>query len=60
MKALSRLKNWKTTGSGLVIAIFQVVNELSNDKEFDWKIYAVAVAVVLLGAFAGDEDTKKG
>lgn len=59
MKALNRLKNWKTTGSGLVIAIFQVVNELSNDKEFDWKIYAVAVAVVLLGAFAGDEEGGK-
>ena len=59
MKALNRLKNWKTTGSGLVIAIFQVVNELSNDKEFDRKIYAVAVAVVLLGAFAGDEEGGK-
>ena len=57
-KLFSRFTNWKTTGGGVAIAVLQVANQLSNEKDFDWKPYAVALAIVLLGGLAGDKDKK--
>jgi hypothetical protein len=61
LKFNSAMKNWKTTLTGIILAILLAVQPLADgviDFKKDWFKFLIAIGIAIFGFFAKDTNTQ--